>query len=131
MSKSLIFLPIKTYKTTHFNQILLIESLVFVSKRASEQFVQEKKEWFAHSLIYHERPEQIAHSHSFVMSDRNDSLSVAHLSWAIWGNHSQLLIWFEWSEQMSNEQMSNEQMSNEQMSNEQWANERIPNPEKR
>ena len=35
---------------------------------------------------------------SFIMSDRSESLTVAHLSWVILANHSQLL---NWSEQMS------------------------------
>ena len=34
----------------------------------------------AHLLIYHERPERIAHGCSFVMSNLSDSLMVAHLS---------------------------------------------------
>ena len=34
----------------------------------------------AHSLIYHERPEQIAHIRSFVMRDLSDSLMATHLS---------------------------------------------------
>ena len=53
------------------------------------------------SLFWHERPEQ--------------SLTVAHLSWVIWANPSQSLIWSEQSDQMSDEQMSDEQMSDEQM----------------
>ena len=51
-------------------------------------------------LNHHERPEQIPHSCSFSMSDLSDSLTVAHLSCAIWANRSHLLIWSEWSEQM-------------------------------
>ena len=43
---------------------------------------------------------------SFDISDLSNSLTVPHLSWAIWVNCSQSLIWFEWSEQMSDEQMS-------------------------
>ena len=39
----------------------------------------KKIEQIAHSLIYHKRPKQIAHSHSFVMSDLSESLTVAHL----------------------------------------------------
>ena len=58
------------------------------------------------SLIFGERPERFAHSHSFDISDRSDSLTVAHLSWAIWANHSQWLIWFKQKEQMSDERMS-------------------------
>ena len=63
----------------------------------------------------------------------SNSLRVAHLSWAIWANRSQLLIWFE---RMSDEQMSewaNERWAKEWMSewaNERWANERIPSPGK-
>ena len=41
---------------------------------------------------------------------------VAHLSWAIWANRSQSLIWFERNEQMS------------KWANERWANEQIPSP---
>ena len=40
-------------------------------------------------------------SRSVDMSDLSDALTVAHLSWAIWANRSQSLIWFERSEQMS------------------------------
>ena len=39
------------------------------------------------------------------MSDLSVSLTVAHLSWAIWANHSQSLIWFEQNEQMSDERI--------------------------
>ena len=51
-------------------------------------------------LIYHERPERIAQGRSFDMSDLSNWLTVTHLSWAIWANHSQSLIWSEGSEQM-------------------------------
>ena len=40
------------------------------------------------------------------MSDLSDSLTVTHLSWTIWANCSQSLIWFEQNEQMSDERMS-------------------------
>ena len=63
-------------------------------------------EQIAHSLIYHERPEKIAHGRSFVLSNLSDSLTVTHLSWAILGNRSQSLIWFEQNERMSDERMS-------------------------
>ena len=63
-------------------------------------------ERIAHSLIYHERPEKIAHGRSFVLSNLSDSLTVTHLSWAILGNRSQSLIWFEQNERMSDERMS-------------------------
>ena len=52
---------------------------VFVSERANERLAQKNKQ-FAPSLIYHERPERIAYSGSFVMSNLSDSLTVAHLS---------------------------------------------------
>ena len=78
-----------------------------------------KNKQFAHSLNYHEwawvncslliicheRPEQFTPSRSFDMSDLSDLLTVAHLSWAIWSNRSQSLIWLEQSEQMSDERM--------------------------
>ena len=37
---------------------------------------------------------------SFDMSDLSDWITGAHLSWAIWANHSQSLIWLERSERM-------------------------------
>ena len=57
-------------------------------------------------LISSERPEQIAHGRSFPLSDLSDLLMVAHMSWAIWANRSQSLIWFERNE--LNERMSDE-----------------------
>ena len=66
------------------------------------------------SFISSERPEQIAHGRSFPLRDLSDSLTVAHLSWAIWANRSQSLIWFERNEQMS--KWANERMSDERMS---------------
>ena len=77
----------------------------FVSKRANERFAL-KNEQFAHSVIYHEWPEPIAHSRSIFMSDLGDLLTVAHWSWVIWANRSQLLILSERSEQMSKWAMS-------------------------
>ena len=71
------------------------------------------------SFISSERPERIAHDRSFPLSDLSDSVTVAHLSWAIWAIHSQLLIWFERNEEMSewaNEGWANEQMRDERMS---------------
>ena len=72
-----------------------------------------KNEWMSNSLkktsdsfICHEQPEWFAHGRSFNMSDLSDSLTVAHLSWEIWSNWSQSLIWFEQSEQMSKWAMS-------------------------
>ena len=60
-------------------------------------------------LVCLEQPERFAHGHSFPLSDLSDlsdSLTVSHLSWAIWANHSQSLILFEQNEQMSEEQKS-------------------------
>ena len=74
-------------------------------------------EWIAHSLIYHERPERITHSRSFVMSDLSDLLTVAHLSWATWAIGSQSIICLERSEQIAHSrsfdliEWANEQMN--------------------
>ena len=62
-------------------------------------------EQIAHLLIYHEQPGGFAHGRSFVLSALRDLLTVAHLSWAIWANPSQSLIWFERNEQMCDEWM--------------------------
>ena len=81
-----------------------------MSKRANKRFAP-KNELFAHFLFYHERLEWIAQGCSSVMSNLSDSLTgckfvmsnsltVAHLSLAIWANRSQLLI------KMSNEGLS-------------------------
>ena len=52
-------------------------------------------------LIFGGRLAQIAHGRSLLVSNLSDSLSVAHLSWAIWANCSQLLIKMSNFEQMS------------------------------
>ena len=44
-------------------------------------FLQKLVEGIAHSLIYHERPEQIPQGRSFVLSDLSKLLTVAHLIW--------------------------------------------------
>ena len=49
--------------------------------------------FLSESLICLERPERFAHCCSFSLSDQSDSLTVTHLSWVIWANHSQSLIW--------------------------------------
>ena len=64
----------------------LSESLVFAKKWANERFAQKSSDLLIRS---------------FLVSNLSDSLTVAHLSWAIWANRSQLLIWSEGSEQMS------------------------------
>ena len=75
----------------------LSESLVFCEQN-SEWAIRSKKERFTHSLIYHERPEQIAHGCSFIISDLSNSLTVAHLSWATLAICSQSLVSPEQSE---------------------------------
>ena len=86
----------KTYQKIKFQSNFLSESLILL-------FIMSN---LGESLICHERPEQFAHCHSFNMSDLIDSLTVPHLSCAIWANRSQSLIWFERSEQMSKWAMS-------------------------
>ena len=76
------------------------ESLIFFFVQKTYQKIWFKSPFFgrvAHSLIYHERPERIAHGRSFYLSDLSEW---AHERWAIWVN-----------ERMSDEQMSNERMS--------------------
>ena len=115
----------------------LSEVLIFNKKWANGRFTKKNKR-LVHSLIFGERPEQITHGHSFLVSDLSDSLTslikkeemsesliknvqktyqtydftilvalltwatwaigsvtVGHLSGAIWANRSQSLIWFE------------------------------------
>ena len=103
MSEWLFFLTYKKLnKKYDFSQQILSESLIFVSERANEQFTQK----ISNLLIFHERPERISHSRSFVMSELSESLTVTDLSWVIWVNRSQSLIWSERYEHMSDERMS-------------------------
>ena len=106
MSKSLFFL---TYKKCTKNMILAKFfwancSFAHVYHERPEQiahgcsFVMSICHVICHELICHEQPERFAHSRSFVLSDLRESLTVAHLIWAIWAN-------------------------------ERWANERIPSPD--
>ena len=88
MSELLIFLKLTKKRTKHtkkydFSPIFWANCSFFVSQRVNERFAQ-KKEWFAHLLIYHEGPERIAHrpkgfahsrSRSFVLSDLSELLS--------------------------------------------------------
>ena len=92
-----------------------ISNLLRKNKRFAHSLNYHEWAWVNCSLliICHERPERFTPSRSFDMSDLSDLLTVAHLSWAIWANHSQSLIWFEQSERMS-----------------EWANEQIPKPAK-
>ena len=43
-------------------------------------------EFRSNLLIFGERPERFANSRSFVLSNLSESLTFAHLSWAIWAN---------------------------------------------
>ena len=74
----------------------------FVSKRANERFAKKKRA-ICHLLFYHEHPERIAHSHSFVMSNLSNLLKVTLLSWATWAICLQHLICPEWSEQIAHD----------------------------
>ena len=94
--------PYKKNQSTVFHPGLGILSLVFWANRS---FLR-KNEQMSDSLI-----------RSFLVSDLSNSLTVAHLYWAIWEICSQSLIWFEQNEQMS------------KWANEQWANEWIPSPD--
>ena len=61
----------------------------------------KKPEQFAHLLFCAERPEQIAHICSFVMTNLSDLLTVVHFSWFTWAIPSQLLICPEPPEQIA------------------------------
>ena len=92
-------------------------------------------ERIAHSLIFGEWPERIAHGCSFVMRDLSDSLTVVLLIWVTWVICSQpliflsdlsklltvaYLIWAKWDiERMSD------------WANEGWAIDQIPSPERK
>ena len=81
----------------------------------------------AHLLIFGKRPERIAHSCSFVMSDLSDLLTVDLLIWATWAIRSQLLICLERSEQIAHScSLDLSEMS--KWANEQGVNERISSP---
>ena len=75
MSESLgYFLNIqKTYQKIRFN---------FFERTVHLLIYHERPERIAHgcSFVTHEQPEQFAHSRSFDMSDLSDLLTVAHLS---------------------------------------------------
>ena len=58
------------------------------SKKWAIHSFAQKNEWFTHSLISSEQPERIAHGPSFVLSDLNNSLRVAHFLWATWAIRS-------------------------------------------
>ena len=80
LSESLVYKK-KCTKNVPKNMILvkknLSESLVFVIKRANERFAQKKR------AICPEGSEQIAHSHSFNLSDLSNLSNLSNLSkWA-------------------------------------------------
>ena len=64
----------KFTKKYDFSQKNLSESLVFVIKRANERFAQKKR------AICPEGSEQIAHSHSFNLSDLSNLSNLSNLS---------------------------------------------------
>ena len=79
MSKSLA----KRTKNLPKNMILvkiieLIDHFLCAKERMSN--LLRKNDRFAHLLIYHERPERIAHGHTFVMSGLSDSLTITLLT---------------------------------------------------
>ena len=107
---------LKTYKKYNFIQNNLSKLIVFCEWK-SKWVIHSKKgvicsfallSWAnrSQSLFCPEHPERFSHGCSFVMSNLSTSLTVAHLSWAIWVNGSQLLIKISNFEQMSNERMS-------------------------
>ena len=79
----------KTYQKIRFNQTFWANRSFFgFCERNSKWAICSKQtEQFSNSLFYHERPEQIAHNRTFVMSDLSDLLTVALLTWATWGIH--------------------------------------------
>ena len=81
-------------KKTLENAVLGIRSSVFwanhsffAQKWANERFTQKNKQ-FAHSLIFGEQPEQLAHGCSFWVSNLSKSLMVTHFWWVTWGIRS-------------------------------------------
>ena len=73
---------LKTY--TKYNLLNFFEGIAHLLWAKEKWAICSKKP--SNSLICPERPEGNAHICSFVMSDLSDSLTVAHLSWAIWAN---------------------------------------------
>ena len=104
LSKRFIFL---TYKKCTKNTILAI-------------FFEQ----ITHSLIYHELPEGITHSHLFVMSDLSDSLMVALLTWGTWAiAHSRSFVLSDLSESLTVAHLIWAIWANER-----WVSEQIPSP---
>ena len=101
----------KTLIKTWWNKILDFFSQICLSKSLIRSFPLSKMSNSLTSLISSERPEQIAHGCSFLVSDLSDSLRVAHLSWVICANRSQLLSSFDLSEmsKWANERWANSQ----------------------
>ena len=112
----------------------LLTSLIKKREWANRSFFKKQKPYIKHTknilkffeqithlLIYHERPERITHSRSFVMSNLSDSLTVALLIWATWAIPSQSLTCLERSERIAHSRSFD-------LRNEQMSNERIPSP---
>ena len=49
----------------------------FFEKKSNEQFAKNNKQ-FAHSFMFGEQSEQLAHGRSFLVSDLSELLMVAH-----------------------------------------------------
>ena len=76
------------------------------------------------SLNYHEQPERIAYSHSFVMSHLSDSLMVALLTWGPERYaYSRSFVLIDLSKSLTVTQLIRAIWENER-----WTNEQIPNP---
>ena len=108
-SKSESLILKNTYKKYDFSQIFLSESLVFCERKSKWAIRSEKMSDLlicsfkmgnlSESLFWHERPERFAHSPSLILSNLSESLTVAHLIWAIWANERKskfptLNIWY-------------------------------------
>ena len=74
--------------------LFLSKSLVFLRKNERIRDLLKKNEPFFHSLIFGERPEWFAHGCSFLGSNLNESLMVAHFWWATWAicSHHSFLV---------------------------------------
>ena len=97
-------------------KIIFSKLLVFVNKRAIEQFAKKMSDLLICSLTMSNLS-----SHSLVMSNLSDLLTIAHLSWATWAISSQFLIFPEQSEQIA--QSCSLQWAILFLANERWANE--------
>ena len=56
----------------------------------SKWAIRSKSEWFAHLLIFGERPQRFVHDSWFLLSNLSESVTVAHYPWATWAIRSLL-----------------------------------------